>query len=177
MSQDYNISVQGQAYLLRPDTPKEGIIRQPRPGETEDRLSDPLGGQASEANLIMRPPKVTPNTMYILEATEYAQRQGKFMEFHHAAYKAYWEDGLDLGDLAVIEGLAQQISLNSTELLEGLESGQYTPAVMEQYQQALGHGIRGIPTFVLGNLLFTGAHPYEIFQSAMSKILEAPVAE
>ena len=163
--------------MLRPDTPKEGIIRQPRPGETEDRLSDPLGGQASEANLIMRPPKVTPNTMYILEATEYAQQQGKFMEFHHAAYKAYWEDGLDLGDLAVIEGLAQQNSLNSTELLEGLESGQYTPAVMEQYQQALGHGIRGIPTFVLGNLLFTGAHPYEIFQSAMSKILEAPAAQ
>ena len=176
MSQDYNISVQGQAYLLRPDTPKEGIIRQPRPGETEGQLSDPLRSQASEANLIMRPPKVTPNTMYILEATEYAQRQGKFMEFHHAAYKAYWEDGHDLGDLAVIEALAQQVSLNSTELLAGLESNLYTSAVMEQYQQALGHGIRGIPTFVVGNLLFTGAHPYEIFQSAMSKLLEAPAS-
>lgn len=157
--------------------PKEGIIRQPRPGETMDRMSDPLGGQASEANLIMRPPKITPNTMHILEATEYAQCQGKFMEFHHAAYKAYWEDGLDLGDLAVIEGLAQQVSLNSTELLDGLESKLYTPAVMEQYQQALGHGIRGIPTFVVGNLLFTGAHPYEIFQSAMNKVLEAPATQ
>ena len=177
MSQDYNISVQGQAYLLRPDTPKEGIIRQRRPGETEDRLSDPLGAQASEANLIMRPPKVTPNTMYILEATEYAQQQGKFMEFHHAAYKAYWEDGFDLGDLAVIEGLAQQVSLNSTELLGGLERRLYTSVVMEQYQQALGHGIRGIPTFVVGNMLFTGAHPYEIFQSAMSKVLEAPATQ
>jgi predicted DsbA family dithiol-disulfide isomerase len=43
---------------------------------------------------------------------------------------------------------------------------------MEQYQQALQYGIRGIPTFVVGNLLFTGAHPYEIFQSAMKKVLE-----
>jgi len=48
---------------------------------------------------------------------------------------------------------------------------------MEQYQQALGHGIRGIPTFVVGNMLFTGAHPYEIFQSAMSKVLEAPATQ
>lgn len=161
----------GQAYLLRPDTPKEGIIRQRRSGEAEGQLSEPLRSQAKQANLIMRPPRVTPNTRYILEATEYAQRQGKFLEFHHAAYKAYWEDGLDLGDLAVIEGLAQQVSLNSTELLIGLESKQYTAAVMEQYRQALQYGIRGIPTFVVGNLLFTGAHPYEIFTSAISKVL------
>lgn len=172
MSQDYDISVQGQAYLLRPDTPKEGLVRQPRPGEADGQLSEPLRSQASEANLIMRPPRVTPNTMHILEATEYAQQQGKFMEFHHAAYQAYWEDGQDLGDLAVIEGLAQQVSLNSTELIERLESSFYTNAVMEQYRQALGYGIRGIPTFVVGNLLFTGAHPYEIFQSAMRRVIE-----
>ncbi len=172
MSQDYNISVIGQAYLLRPDTPKEGIVRQPRPGETEDLLSEPLRSQAGDANLIMRPPPVTPNTMHILEATEYAQQQGKFMEFHHAAYKAYWEDRKDLGDLAVIEEVADTVSLNSAELLNHLETGKHTEAVMTQYQQALQHGIRGIPTFVVGNLLFTGAHPYEIFQSAMKKVLE-----
>ena len=176
MIQDYKLSVVGQAYLLRPDTPKEGIVRQPRPGETEDQWSDPLRTAASESNLIMRPPKVTPNTMLILEATEYAQQQGKFMEFHHAAYKAYWEDGHDLGDLAVIENLAQQVSLNSAELLEHLESNQYSATVMDQYQKALGHGIRGIPTFVVGNLLFTGAHPYEIFKSAMARVLEGESA-
>ena len=172
MSQDYDISVQGQAYLLRPDTPKEGLVRQPRPGEADGQLSEPLRSQASEANLIMRPPRVTPNTMYILEATEYAQQQGKFMEFHHAAYQSYWEERKDLGDLAVIQELAQSVSLDSAELLERLESNYYTNTIMGQYQHALQYGIRGIPTFVVGNLLFTGAHPYEIFQSAMKKVLE-----
>ena len=172
MAQDYNLAVEGRAYLLRPDTPKEGIVRQPRPGETESELSDPLRSQAREANLVMRPPQVTPNTMYILEATEHAQQQGKFLEFHHATYKAYWEDRKDLGDLSVIEELAESVSLNSAELLLRLETQHYSSTVMEQYQQALQAGIRGIPTFVVGNLLFTGAHPYEIFQSAMSKVLE-----
>ena len=102
MVQEYDISVEGRAYLLRPDTPKEGLLRQPRAGETADELSEPLRSNARESNLIMRPPSVTPNTAYILEATEYAQQQGRFLEFHHAAYKAYWEDGKDLGDLAVI---------------------------------------------------------------------------
>jgi predicted DsbA family dithiol-disulfide isomerase len=174
LGQEYNISVEGRAYLLRPDTPQEGRPRQPRPGETEDELAEPLRTQAREANLIMRPPRVTPNTMSILEATECAQQQGRFLEFHHAAYKAYWEDRRDLGDLAVIEELAHSVSLNSAELMERLKSRYYAPAVMEQYQQALQYGIRGIPTFVVGNLLFTGAHPYGIFQSAMQKVLEEP---
>jgi predicted DsbA family dithiol-disulfide isomerase len=172
LGQEYDIIVEGRAYLLRPDTPKEGLLRQPRDGETADELSEPLRSNAREANLIMRPPSVTPNTGYILEATEYAQQQGKFLEFHHAAYKAYWEDGKDLGDLAVIEALAQEVSLNSAEMMERLENHHHTAAVMEQYQEALQHGIRGIPTFLVGNLVFTGAHPYNIFQAAMKKVLE-----
>ena len=172
MGQEYDIAVEGRAYLLRPDTPREGLQRQPRPGETADELVEPLRSQAREASLIMRPPRVTPNTLYALEATEYAQQQGKFLEFHHAAYKAYWEDRKDLGDLAVIEGLAKAVSLDSAELLERLQSHYYSSTVMGQYQQALQYGIRGIPTFLVDNLLFTGAHPYEIFQSAMKRVLE-----
>ena len=52
-----------------------------------------------------------------------------------------------------------------------LESGHYTSKVMEQYQEAMQHGIRGIPTFLVGNLMFTGAHPYEVFKTAMNRVL------
>jgi len=34
-----------------------------------------------------------------------------------------------------------------------------------------GSGISGIPTFLVGNLIFTGAHPYNIFKSAMERFL------
>lgn len=168
---DYNVAVLGRAFLLRPDTPKEGVVRQSRGGETEDELGDPLRTYAREAGLIMRPPKVTPNTMHALEATEYAQEHGKFLEFHKAAYRAYWEDRKDLGDLAVLAEIARSVSLDSIELLERLSSGHYTSTVMAQYEEALQHGIRGIPTFLVGNLLFTGAQPYQVFQMAMSRTL------
>ena len=173
MAQEYEITVEGRAYLLRPDTPKEGAPRPPRPGETEDELSEPLRSQAQESGLTMRPPSVTPNTMHILEATEYAQQQGKFLEFHWAAYKAMWEDRQDLGDLAIIESIAQSVGLNSVEMMERLESQYYTSTVMGQYQEALQYGINGIPTFLVGNLLFTGAQPYDIFKTAMDRVLTA----
>ena len=171
MAQEYDIVVEGRAYLLRPDTPKEGSPRSPRPGETENELSAPLRDHAKEAGLIMRPPKVTPNTMRILEATEHAQQHGKFMEFHRSAYRAFWEDGKDLGDLSVIGEVAEEVSLDSSEMITLLESGHYTSKVMEQYQEAMQHGIRGIPTFLVGNLMFTGAHPYEVFKTAMNRVL------
>ena len=171
MAQDYDIAIEGRAYLLRPDTPKEGRVRDSRPGETQDELSEPLRGQASEAGLIMRPPPRTPNTMYALEATEYAQQHGKFMEFHHAAYKAFWEDRQDLGELEVLHKVAHEVGLDGDEMVKSLEEKTYADAVMGQYQEALKYGISGIPTFLVGNLMFTGAQPYSIFKSAMERFL------
>ena len=156
---------------MRPDTPKEGLLRQPRSGETDDELSEPIRSQVRDAGLVMRPPRVTPNTLFALEATEYAQQHGKFMEFHHAAYKAYWDDGKDLGQLDVLAEVARSVSLDAEEMIECLETHEFSSRVMGQYQEALQHGIRGIPTFVVGNLMFTGAHPYDIFKSAMSQFL------
>ena len=119
----------------------------------------------------MRPPFVTPNTMYALEATEYAQQHGKFMEFHHAAYKVYWDERKDLGQLDVLAEVARSVSLDADEMIQGLETHEFSNKVMGQYQEALQYGIRGIPTFVVGNLLFTGAHPYDIFKSAINQYL------
>ena len=119
----------------------------------------------------MRPPQVTPNTMFALEATEYAQQHGKFLEFHHAAYRAYWEERKDLGQLDVLAEVAQSVSLDAEDMIQCLETHEFSNTVMGQYQEALQYGIRGIPTFVVGNLLFTGAHPYDIFKSAMNQYL------
>jgi|TARA_Y100000758_G_scaffold221560_1_gene159862 predicted DsbA family dithiol-disulfide isomerase len=171
LANEYEIAVEGKAYLLRPDTPKEGRERPQRPGETEDDLSEPLRGQAKDAGLIMKPSKRTPNTLYALEATEYAQQHGKFMEFHHAAYKAFWEDRQDIGEMEILHKVAHEVGLDADEMVKGLEEKTYAETVMSQYQEALGYGISGIPTFLVGNLLFTGAQPYGTFKMAMERYL------
>ena len=119
----------------------------------------------------MKPPVRTPNTLYALEATEYAQQNGKFLEFHHAAYKAFWEDRKDLGELEVLHKVAHEVGLDGDDMVKNLEQKTYAEIVMSQYQEAMQYGISGIPTFLVGNLLFTGAHPYNIFKSAMERFL------
>ena len=163
--------MEGRAYLLRPDTPREGVERPQRPGESDDELSEPLRGQARESGLIMRPSSRTPNTLYSLEATEYAQQHGKFMEFHHAAYKAFWEDRKDIGQIEVLETIADSVGLDGADMTRALEEGTHSQTVIAQYREALQYGINGIPTFLVGNLLFTGAHPYPVFKQAMERYL------
>ena len=119
----------------------------------------------------MKPPGRTPNTLYALEATEYAQQHGKFLDFHHAAYKAFWEDRQDLGELEVLHKVAQEVGLDADEMVKSLEEKTYAETVMAQYQEALKYGISGIPTFLVGNLIFTGAQPYNIFKTAMERYL------
>ena len=63
-------------------------------------------------------------------------------------------------------------ALDGAELRERVESGHYAQKVVDQYHEALGYNIRGIPTFVFDNLLFSGAQPYEVFQRVMDKALE-----
>ena len=125
LASEYEIAVQGRAYLLRPDTPKEGRERPQRPGDTEDELSEPLRSQAKDAGLIIRPARRTPNTLYALEATEYAQQHGKFLEFHHAAYKAFWEDRQDIGEMEILHKVGHEVGLDADDMVKSLEEGIY----------------------------------------------------
>jgi len=126
--------------LLRLDTPREGKVRERRPGESTDQLSEPLRTYAEEAKLVMRRPPIVSYTMYALQATEYAQEQGAFEPFHRGVYKAYWEHGKDLGDLDVIGEVSVEYGLDWSELGDRLRSGHYEETVMGPVQG--GHGTR-----------------------------------
>ena len=171
LRRDYDVSIEGKAFLLRPDTPKEGRPREPRPGESPDRLGEPLAAEAEQSGLIMRPPSIVPNTMYALQATEYAKRRGAFDPFHHGLYRAYWENGDDLGDLGVIRRVAEEAGLDWLDMADQLDAGSYEKPVMDQFQEAVNMGIRGIPAFLMGRYMFTGARPYEDFRATMDRVL------
>lgn len=161
--------------MLRPGTPKEGKPRELRAGEVEGELAEPLKTYAKEAGLIMRRPPIVAYSMYALEATEYAKDQGLFDPFHRGMYKAYWERGDNIGDLEVVKSVALDAGLDWDDLAPKLESRHYEESVTQQFQEAMDLGVQGIPGFLIGNFLFTGARPYEIFQSVMKKVLTEEV--
>ena len=173
MAEEYDVAVEGKAFLLRPDIPKEGRQRSLTPDERGGALNEPLRSYAENAGLVMRRFPLTPYTQYALETTEYAKEYGLFDPVHRALYRAYWEDGKDLGDFGVLERVAGDCGLDWPELRDRLESRHYEREIATQFQEGLNLGINGIPGFLIGNILFTGARPYSVFRAVMGKLAES----
>ncbi len=172
MQQEFNVEVETKAFYLRPDIQPGGRQRPLKDGEQPGaELGEPIGPLAKEAGLVMRRQTLVPYTAPALEATEFAKQHGAEMPFHQASYRAYWDRGLDLEQTEVLQGVAQEVGLDPEALGRSLTDATHREVVQAQYQEALGHGINGIPAFTVGRYLFTGAHPYEFFQQVAQRVL------
>ena len=104
----------------------------------------------------MRRPQWAPNTELVHQATVFAKEQGLDGEFHHAAAGAYWERGVDLGDMAVLKEIAEGCGLDWAQLAPRLEAGQYRQQVRDEYEAAKSRGIGGTPAYLIGGELIPG---------------------
>ena len=118
-----------------------------REGETETELNDAWKERARDTGIVMRRPALSPNTNMAHEATAFAKDKGLDGEFHHAAAKAYWEEGVDLGSKEVLLNLGAECGLDTGELSAALDSGQYREYVLGEHQAAKDLGVFGTPTY------------------------------
>ena len=126
---------------------------------------------AEEVGLVMNRPPIVPSTRLALEATEYAKQHGVGEAFHMAAYEAYWRDGADLGKVENLKPIGESVGLDGHDLSAHLEQRTHRESVEQQYEEARGVGVTGIPAYVLGRFFFTGAQPYDLFKQVAERAL------
>lgn len=126
---------------------------------------------AEEAGLSkMRRQEVTPYTIPAFEATEFAKGQDKFDDFHKAVFRAFWEEGRNIGTDDVLRGLFEECGMDWEEYEESGREGRFRQAVDQQLMQARAYEISGVPAFIMDRYLISGAQPYEVFQQVMERI-------
>lgn len=155
-----------RAFELHPETPPEGAPRRKRP-ESGSPMADSVRILSEEVGLQLKRPDFTANSRLALEATEYAREQTNFEQFHTAVFKAYWEEGKNIGLTGVLLEIAEKCGLDGDELEYRLGEGWYTRQVSREKQEAVASGIMGIPAYIIGSYLLMGARPYETFELAM----------
>ena len=152
-------------------------MRPPREGaEPGSPLTGHIGEIAVEAGLTMRRAPLTPNTRLAFEASEFAKDRDLFEPFHKACYRAFWEEGVNLGQISVLQQLGEQVGLDAQEMKERLDIGHYTAQAQAQYEEALSIGVNGIPSFIIGQYFFSGAQPYELFKQVAETVQKEQVA-
>lgn len=178
LREEFEVEFEPYAYDLKPGLPPEGL---PREQVYAGRVYPPgyvdnMREMARQSGIDMKRPAIIPNTRKAHEATEYARDNGRLWEFHRAAFKAYWEDERNIGDVDVLADAAAGCGLDADGLRGALADGRYTGRVDEQIEWGRAAGITGVPTVIFNErFAVVGAQDYEVFADVARRIASGRV--
>jgi predicted DsbA family dithiol-disulfide isomerase len=111
-----------------------------------ERVVEPL---AREMDVMLRYPTLMTRTRKAHEAAAYARSEGALELMHEAIYRAYWEDGRDIGRIDVLVEIGATVGLDRGGLRVALDIDQWTARVLEDQARAKQLGIHGVPAYAL----------------------------
>ena len=127
---------------------------------------------ARETGVKLRVPERWLDSSYALEGAEFAREQGKLQVYHDRVFAAIFEEGIDVGDLSTLLGLAESIGLSATKLEEALDTGALASRVKENEAEAATFGVVGYPTFLLGEFPLIGIQPAETMRLLIQRYVD-----
>ena len=118
------------------------------------------------------------NTLDCHVLLHFAQEQGKQTELKLALFKAYFTDGKNVSDRAVLIEAAESVGLDKTEAQAALNNEQYKKNVQEEELKFKSMGISSVPAFIINNkYLISGGQPVENFVQSLTNIAEKEDSE
>jgi 2-hydroxychromene-2-carboxylate isomerase len=112
---------------------------------------------AKQYGVPMQIPQAFPtNTIKALRALIAAERLGRQHDAMDALFRAYWAEGEDLGDAAVIERTLSSLGLDGKALLAQAEQQELKDELRKYTDLALKRGVFGVPTIFVGERSFWG---------------------
>jgi predicted DsbA family dithiol-disulfide isomerase len=113
--------------------------------------------------------------MRALRLTELARDRDLHASLHDRLMQAYWAEGDDIGDRAVLLALAEEAGLDAAEAGQVLDGEEYRDRVHRSTAQAQSIGITGIPAFLVDRRqLILGAQPRDVFETVLERLGHAP---
>lgn len=108
-----------------------------------------------------------PNSQKAAEASECANEQGKFWQYHDKLF----ENQTSGFSLDKFKQWAKDLKLNTNKFNDCLDSSKYAQKVQADYQEGASKSVNGTPaTFVNGQLV-SGALPYESFKQIIDQVI------
>lgn len=122
--------------------------------------------------------KVSPNTLDAHRLIRWAGDQGSQDAVVEALFRAYFFDGSNIGDHAVLADIAEVAGMDRTKVTERLASDDDRAEVRADIVASQRIGVTGVPTFILaGRYGLVGAQPAEELARAFAQVAEEAAAE
>ena len=164
MQNEFDIDIKWTAFPLHPETPAEGLTLEElfagRPVDIKQVLAH-LNRTAKELGLPFGKRERTYNSRLAQELAKLAEMQGCGQQFHMAAFRAYFVDGLNIGLRSTLVELGTTIGLSAEQVLEVLRKRTFEEAVDQDWMRSYQLGVKAVPTFMINGVSLVGAQPYE----------------
>jgi len=161
-----------RVFQLNPEMPAQGIDRQAyltaKFGGTlhAGRIYDSIAkaGEAEGINFRFDRIRRTPNSQNAHRLSRFAHRSGQQDAMIGALFKAYFEEGEDIGRIDVLADIAASLGLDRSATIEFLLGSSEREAVLAEDRSARRLGINGVPCFIIdGKYALSGAQDPEFF--------------
>lgn len=93
--------------------------------------------------------------------------------------EAFFVEAADIGTAGVVLDIASDTGIDRSDLESALDSGEALARVIEDYDRANAHGIRGSPSWVMneGRQILYGNVGYRLISANIEELLKRPVGE
>ena len=111
------------------------------------------------------------NTFDAHRLLHWAETEGKQEALKNALFSAYFTEGRNPSEHAVLVDVAQKIGLDPTRATEILESDEFAAQVRERERFYADRGIRAVPSVIINDQhLIQGGQPAEVFEKALRQL-------
>ncbi|HTQ12639.1 MAG TPA: DsbA family oxidoreductase [Rhizomicrobium sp.] len=177
---DIAFDVRWRAYRLDPTVPPEGVERRAYlkakfgDGERPRAMSEAIRAAGESENIAFAFDRIarTPNTIDSHRLIRWAGSAGLQDEVVEALFRAYFEEGRDIGDIDVLVDIAGQTGMDTALVADLLEDGADRELVEREDVLAHRMGITGVPTFIFASkYAVSGAHDPETLVGLIDKVV------
>lgn len=170
---EFDLEIEWRGFQIHPEWPADGMpaseYRRGMDPETRRAIWTRIQGMAENVGFTMKPPELLTNSRIALEAAEFAQECGKGEAFEERVYRAYFYEGLNIGDQGVLARLAAEAGIDRDELSLAIESNRYTARPRDTAVEAHERGVSGVPTFFVGDYPLVGAQSEDVMRQILSR--------
>jgi predicted DsbA family dithiol-disulfide isomerase len=182
MRPDVEFDIQWRPYMLDSNVPRSGLDRRSYmkakfgDGPNVQAMSEALRETGLEEGIAFAFDQIErrPNTLDSHRLIRWAGAAGVQDAAVERLFAAYFLEGRDIGDAAVLEYLAADIGMDSLQVAELLADDTDLAAVEREAKIAGEMGITGVPTFIFANrFVLSGAREPELLVRVIDKALDA----
>ena len=173
----YDLKINWRFLEIHPETSAEGepVASLEYPSEQWSQMMQNLEDVARQEGIAMAEHNFTTNSRDALLLSEAAKEQGreKFYTLHEKLFAAFFVDGKNIGDRAILRELAAESMIDEQAVERAWQDNKYQQRINSNYHEARHYEIQAVPSFIFGDRKLTGVVPEDRMRSAAAGMISA----